>query len=56
MGISTSRYFPPKGTAGFALAWVKGNNRVPLPPPNTIDKTSDMMLLLIIRILFQPFT
>src|SRR5437773_353046 len=33
IGISTSLYFPPNGTAGFARSFVRGNNRVPAPPP-----------------------
>jgi hypothetical protein len=44
MGMSTSRYFPPNGTAGFALAWVNGNKRVPFPPPRTMANTSDIVL------------
>src|SRR6266699_6896039 len=31
--ISTIRYFPPSGTAGLARSLVKGNKRVPAPPP-----------------------
>src|ERR1700726_2006578 len=38
MGISTSRYFPAKGTAGFDRSFVKGNRRVPAPPPMTIAR------------------
>src|SRR6267143_308001 len=33
IGISTMRYFPPSGTAGFARSFVNGNKRVPAPPP-----------------------
>src|SRR6266480_2942110 len=33
MGTSTSRYLPPKGTAGFDRCTVKGNRRLPAPPP-----------------------
>src|SRR5437868_5358560 len=33
MGTSTSRYFPPKGTAGFERVSVSGERRVPAPPP-----------------------
>src|SRR5438874_7136801 len=33
IGISTSRYFPPSGTAGFERSLVSGNKRVPAPPP-----------------------
>jgi hypothetical protein len=46
IGISTILNLPPKGTAGFARSFVKGNNRVPFPPPNTIDNTSDIVDLL----------
>src|SRR4030095_10637905 len=31
--ISTIRYFPPSGTAGFDRSLVRGNRRVPAPPP-----------------------
>src|SRR5216117_1321477 len=37
IGISTSRYFPPRGTAGLARSFVKGNNRVPAPPPMMME-------------------
>src|SRR5262249_5410385 len=30
---STSRYLPPSGTAGLARSLVRGNRRVPAPPP-----------------------
>src|SRR5438874_10414590 len=33
IGMSTNRYFPPSGTAGFARSFVNGNSRVPAPPP-----------------------
>jgi len=33
IGISTSRYLPPSGTAGLARSFVSGNKRVPAPPP-----------------------
>src|SRR5437762_11261262 len=36
IGISTIRYLPPIGTAGFARSFVSGNNRVPAPPPMMI--------------------
>src|SRR6185295_328918 len=39
IGISTRRYLPPRGTAGLARSLVRGNSRVPAPPPITIDKT-----------------
>src|SRR6185436_3547080 len=31
--ISTSRYLPPSGTAGFDRCCVSGNRRLPAPPP-----------------------
>jgi hypothetical protein len=34
IGISTSRYLPPIGTAGFERLAVNGYNLVPAPPPN----------------------
>lgn len=40
MGISTNRYFPAIGTAGFDRLAVKGYNLVPAPPPNMTDKIS----------------
>src|SRR5688500_963962 len=33
IGISTSRHFPARGTAGLARSFVSGNSRVPAPPP-----------------------
>ncbi len=39
IGMSTSRYFPASGTAGFARSFVRGNNRLPCPPPMMMDKT-----------------
>src|SRR6185436_14183659 len=33
IGTSTSRYFPPSGTAGFDRCAVSGNKRAPAPPP-----------------------
>src|SRR5438105_10745325 len=33
IGTSTSRYFPPNGTAGFDRWAVSGNSRLPAPPP-----------------------
>src|SRR5688572_15934960 len=33
IGTSTSRYFPPSGTAGFDRSRVSGNKRLPAPPP-----------------------
>ena|SRR5471030_515726 len=39
MGMSTSRYFPASGTAGFARSFVSGNSRVPWPPPMMTQRT-----------------
>ena len=39
IGISTKRYLPAIGTAGFDLVLVNGNNRLPLPPPKTMEIT-----------------
>src|SRR5436305_1176718 len=33
IGISTRRYLPPRGTAGFDLCSVRGERRDPAPPP-----------------------
>src|SRR3982751_2138586 len=33
IGISTSLYLPPNGTAGFERVKVSGERRVPAPPP-----------------------
>jgi hypothetical protein len=33
MGMSTRRYLPPSGTAGFERSSVSGDSRVPAPPP-----------------------
>jgi hypothetical protein len=38
MGISTSRYFPAIGTAGFERLGVSGNNLVPAPPPRITER------------------
>jgi hypothetical protein len=44
IGISTSRYLPAIGTAGFERLAVSGYKRVPAPPPKITDKISlDMM-------------
>jgi len=39
MGMSTNRYFPASGTAGFARSLVSGNRRVPCPPPMMTERT-----------------
>ena len=33
IGMSTSLYLPPRGTAGFERECVRGDRRVPAPPP-----------------------
>src|SRR5947207_948847 len=38
IGISTIRYLPPSGTAGFDRSFVNGNRRVPAPPPMTMAR------------------
>src|SRR6267142_5253892 len=40
MGISTRRYLPARGTAGLARSFVRGNSRVPWPPPMITESTS----------------
>ncbi len=39
MGMSTRRYLPARGTAGFARSLVSGNSRVPCPPPMMTEST-----------------
>jgi hypothetical protein len=43
MGISTSLYFPARGTAGLLLLTVSGNRREPAPPPR-ITATTDLLI------------
>src|SRR5437870_6777198 len=50
MGISTNRYLPASGTAGFARSFVKGNSRVPCPPPMITEST-----LLVLVVMRWPF-
>src|SRR6266403_1106842 len=40
IGMSTRRYLPASGTAGLARSFVKGNSRVPAPPPMMIARVS----------------
>jgi len=40
IGISISRYFPARGTAGFVRSRVSGYSRDPTPPPITTAITS----------------
>jgi hypothetical protein len=37
--MSTRRYFPPRGTAGFERCCVSGKRREPAPPPRITDNT-----------------
>ena len=37
MGISTNRYLPAIGTAGFDLLAVSGYNLDPAPPPKIME-------------------
>jgi hypothetical protein len=39
MGMSTSLYFPPIGTAGLLRLEVNGYNLVPAPPPRITATT-----------------
>ncbi len=41
IGMSTSRYLPPSGTAGFERFLVSGKRRVPAPPPMITATSSD---------------
>src|SRR5438876_1576984 len=58
MGISTRRYLPASGTAGLARSLVKGNSRVPAPPPmitaSTLLVFGDMRLPCVITKVFLP--
>jgi hypothetical protein len=46
MGISTKRYLPAIGTAGFDLLAVNGYNLVPAPPPRITANTDFEMLFM----------
>jgi hypothetical protein len=37
--MSTIRYFPASGTAGFERLWVRGKRREPCPPPIMMART-----------------
>ena len=39
IGMSTMRYLPASGTAGFARSLVSGKSRVPAPPPMMTERT-----------------
>src|SRR5437588_6781925 len=45
IGISTRRYLPAIGTAGFERVAVNGDNRLPWPPPSTMQITFEFILL-----------
>jgi hypothetical protein len=40
IGISTKRYLPAMGTAGFERLAVKGDNLDPAPPPKIMETVS----------------
>ena len=43
MGISTMRYLPARGTAGFERSLVSGNRREPAPPPMMMARVFCLM-------------
>ena len=43
-GKSMMRYFPPNGTAGFAIFFVKAPRRLPCPPASIIAKHSVFLI------------
>src|ERR1700750_1115213 len=54
MGISTSRYLPAIGTAGFERAAVNGYNLVPAPPPRITaitDCACDAIYLILYKLI-----
>ena len=46
MGISTNLYFPAIGTAGLERVEVKGDKRLPAPPPR-MTATTDVEIFFI---------
>ena len=50
IGMSTSLYFPPNETAGFALSFVRGYNHVPFPPPKIRHTTFGLIRSMLIAI------
>src|ERR1700722_5124740 len=59
IGISTNRYFPARGTAGFARSLVNGNRRVPAPPPMMMASVSfwkDLLSIVYGRVLETQFS
>src|SRR3977135_1566211 len=53
IGMSTSRYFPPTGTAGFERCCVNGKSRVPAPPPRITASKLCFTAILVHRIFFD---
>src|SRR5712691_10883757 len=53
IGISTRRYFPPTGTAGFERCCVNGKSRVPAPPPRITASKLCFAAILVHRIFFD---
>src|SRR6201996_3072867 len=45
IGISTNRYLPAIGTAGFERVAVSGYKRLPWPPPSTMQITFEVISL-----------
>ena len=45
--VDQAGILPPIGTAGFERCWVKGNSRVPRPPPRTRARTSLFTLVFV---------
>src|ERR1044071_535654 len=56
MGMSTSRYLPPRGTAGLARSLVSGKSRVPAPPPSTTLTTSCGRMVEVQAVTRSPLT
>src|SRR6218665_2969215 len=48
IGMSTNRYLPAIGTAGFERVCVSGDNLEPWPPPRITPKTLSVMFKLIL--------
>jgi hypothetical protein len=46
IGISTNRYLPAMGTAGFERLEVSGYNRLPAPPPRITATTAFDILVI----------
>src|ERR1700704_1813263 len=52
IGMSTRRYFPPTGTAGFERCCVNGKSRLPAPPPRITASKLCFTAILVHRIFF----